>query len=208
MTFVRNPRYWGPHTAYLDRIVMRFCRSCALLPTPPRCSPVFRQGDVDMARTRDPAIVSELRTHSGGEGHRQAALNGARLPLTSAWAPAGIRRSRTSSFAARSPTASTGRRLRARSSASSTRATRRATAPSFCNTQSLLPPQLGACTAIGRLLPAASSSRRDAGAEPTASTCAAGERLSLRFIGLSGADVSRAYPRAHPAATFGRSVST
>ncbi len=24
ITFVRNPRYWGPHTAYVDRIVVRF----------------------------------------------------------------------------------------------------------------------------------------------------------------------------------------
>ena len=30
VTFVRNPRYWGPHPAYLDRIVLRFCRAvCA-----------------------------------------------------------------------------------------------------------------------------------------------------------------------------------
>jgi len=28
VTFVRNPRYWGPHRAYLDRIVLRFCRQC------------------------------------------------------------------------------------------------------------------------------------------------------------------------------------
>ena len=24
LTLIRNPRYWGPHTAYLDRIVIRF----------------------------------------------------------------------------------------------------------------------------------------------------------------------------------------
>jgi peptide/nickel transport system substrate-binding protein len=29
ITFVRNPRYWGSHPAYLDRIVLRFCRACA-----------------------------------------------------------------------------------------------------------------------------------------------------------------------------------
>ena len=28
LTFVRNPRYWGPQRAYLDRIVLRFCREC------------------------------------------------------------------------------------------------------------------------------------------------------------------------------------
>ncbi len=26
--FVSNPRYWGPHPAYLDRLVFRFCRAC------------------------------------------------------------------------------------------------------------------------------------------------------------------------------------
>ena len=26
LTLVRNPRYWGPHVAYLDRIVLRFCQ--------------------------------------------------------------------------------------------------------------------------------------------------------------------------------------
>ncbi len=31
--FVRNPRYWGPHRAYLDRIVVRFCQS-RTAPTP------------------------------------------------------------------------------------------------------------------------------------------------------------------------------
>jgi ABC-type oligopeptide transport system substrate-binding subunit len=40
MILVRNPRYWGPHTAYLERIVLRFCQSCPLLPTLPRCSRV------------------------------------------------------------------------------------------------------------------------------------------------------------------------
>jgi peptide/nickel transport system substrate-binding protein len=29
LTFVRNARYWGPHQAYVDRIVLRFCRACS-----------------------------------------------------------------------------------------------------------------------------------------------------------------------------------
>jgi ABC-type transport system substrate-binding protein len=29
VTFVRNPRYWGPHSAHLDGIVVLFCRECA-----------------------------------------------------------------------------------------------------------------------------------------------------------------------------------
>jgi peptide/nickel transport system substrate-binding protein len=28
VTFVRNPRYWRRHPAYLDRLVVRFCREC------------------------------------------------------------------------------------------------------------------------------------------------------------------------------------
>ena len=31
VTFVRNPAYWGSHSAYLGRIVLRFCRECANL---------------------------------------------------------------------------------------------------------------------------------------------------------------------------------
>ena len=65
MTFVRNPRYWGPHTAYLDRIVLRFCESCPLLPTPAQVLAGLRQGDFDMAVTREPSIVPELRSIPG-----------------------------------------------------------------------------------------------------------------------------------------------
>jgi peptide/nickel transport system substrate-binding protein len=64
MILVRNPRYWGPHTAYLDRIVVRFCRSC-VLPPPAEVLATLRQGDVDMSFTRDPAILSELRAIPG-----------------------------------------------------------------------------------------------------------------------------------------------
>ena len=31
VTFVRNPRYWKSHPAYLDRLVIRFCDPCAAL---------------------------------------------------------------------------------------------------------------------------------------------------------------------------------
>jgi peptide/nickel transport system substrate-binding protein len=65
MILVRNPRYWGPHTAYLDRIVLRFCQSCPLLPTPTQVVAGLRQGDFDLAFTRDPAIIPELRSIPG-----------------------------------------------------------------------------------------------------------------------------------------------
>ncbi|MGH3136009.1 MAG: ABC transporter substrate-binding protein, partial [Gaiellaceae bacterium] len=56
--------YWGPHTGYLDRIVIRFCRSCGL-PVPAEVLAALRQGDVDMSYTRDPAIIPELRSIPG-----------------------------------------------------------------------------------------------------------------------------------------------
>jgi peptide/nickel transport system substrate-binding protein len=67
IVLVRNPRYWGPHTAYLDRIVLRFCRACPALPTPAEVVAGLRQGDIDMAGTREPAITSELRGIPGVE---------------------------------------------------------------------------------------------------------------------------------------------
>ena len=41
LTFVRNPRYWGAHMAYLDRLVFRFV-------LPPALADALRTGDVDM----------------------------------------------------------------------------------------------------------------------------------------------------------------
>ena len=65
ITLVRNPRYWGPHTAYLDRIVIRFCRPCPLLPAPADVLADLRQGEVDVVFTRDPAVIPELRRTPG-----------------------------------------------------------------------------------------------------------------------------------------------
>jgi peptide/nickel transport system substrate-binding protein len=42
LTLVRNPRYWGPHKAYLDRIVFRF------FPTPEAALEALRAGRVDL----------------------------------------------------------------------------------------------------------------------------------------------------------------
>ena len=129
MTFVRNPRYWGPHTAYLDRIVLRFCRilPAATYPRPgARGSQAGRRRHRDHARPCDHPGAPE---HSGGEGLRIPAQRRG-LPPPPPRPRRASRAQGASSSAARSPTASTGRRSRARSSASSTRATRRATAPS------------------------------------------------------------------------------
>jgi peptide/nickel transport system substrate-binding protein len=65
MVLVRNPNYWGPHTAYLDSIVIRRCQGVCGLPPPAEVLEALRQGDVDMAYTRDPAIITELRRIPG-----------------------------------------------------------------------------------------------------------------------------------------------
>jgi peptide/nickel transport system substrate-binding protein len=64
MILVRNPNYWGPQTAYLDRIVIR-SRGIGGLPPPAEVLAALRQGDVDIANTRDPAIIPELRRIPG-----------------------------------------------------------------------------------------------------------------------------------------------
>ena len=62
LTLVRNPRYWGPHVAHLDRIVLRFCEPCggsaAVLET-------LRSGRADIILNRDTGIVSDLRRIRG-----------------------------------------------------------------------------------------------------------------------------------------------
>ncbi len=76
MTFVRNRNYWGPHTANLERVVFRFCRSCGRQLTPSaELLEAFRRGEVDLMQTRDTSIVGELRRIPGVEA-RLAALSG------------------------------------------------------------------------------------------------------------------------------------
>ena len=60
LTLVRNPRYWGPHTAYLDRLVIRFCERC-VAPTPAEVLETLRTGAVDVAYARDAVNVPDLR---------------------------------------------------------------------------------------------------------------------------------------------------
>ena len=55
VTLVRNPRYWGPHTAYLDRLVIRF------VPDPIEA---LLEGDVDLIAAPVDA-VPELRRQPG-----------------------------------------------------------------------------------------------------------------------------------------------
>ncbi len=53
LTLVRNPRYWGPHTAYLDRFVFRF----NLDPRDP-LGPL-RRGELDFTLAAGAAFISE-----------------------------------------------------------------------------------------------------------------------------------------------------
>jgi peptide/nickel transport system substrate-binding protein len=59
LTLVRNPRYWGAHRAYLDRIVIRFSVESE--------SPVdwFRNDELDVAFALFPDVVPALRREPG-----------------------------------------------------------------------------------------------------------------------------------------------
>ena len=70
----RNPRYWGPHPAYVDRLVLRF---------PQSIDPVdgLQSGELDVAVGIGPAVVPALRRQPGirlvtraGVGFEQLAI--------------------------------------------------------------------------------------------------------------------------------------
>jgi peptide/nickel transport system substrate-binding protein len=61
LTFVRNPRYWGPHPAYLDRLVYRFLPSGDF-------AGALRRGEIDMI---DPVPAGMKAV--AAEFHRQPA---------------------------------------------------------------------------------------------------------------------------------------
>jgi peptide/nickel transport system substrate-binding protein len=58
LTLVRNPRYWGSHAAYLDKLVVRF--DAASDP-----SQSFLKGEVDVAQALQPDTVPSLRRVPG-----------------------------------------------------------------------------------------------------------------------------------------------
>jgi peptide/nickel transport system substrate-binding protein len=64
LTLVRNPRYWGPHTANVDRIVLRF------LPAGEDAAEALRRGEVDMinpsSRVLQSAALDLLRQREPG----------------------------------------------------------------------------------------------------------------------------------------------
>ena len=65
LTLLRNRQYWGPHTAYLDNVVIRFCREVCNAPPGDEVLERLRQGDVDFSFARDTTIVSDLRRLRG-----------------------------------------------------------------------------------------------------------------------------------------------
>ncbi len=76
LTLVRNPNYWGPHKAYLDRLVIRFCQASCLAPLPAEVLESMRSGAVDFTYARDTEIVPDLRRIRG---------TAVRLHRTSGW---------------------------------------------------------------------------------------------------------------------------
>ncbi len=64
LTLRRNPRYWGQHVAYLDRLVVRFCQACQA-PPPAEVLEALRRGSVDFALSREADIAPELRRIPG-----------------------------------------------------------------------------------------------------------------------------------------------
>ena len=64
MTFVRNPRYWGPHKAYLDRLVVRM----GLAGAPDEGVEALRDGELDIWSARlNPEVEPDFRRLSGVE---------------------------------------------------------------------------------------------------------------------------------------------
>jgi len=65
VTFVRNPRYWRSHPAYLDRLVVRFCDPCAALAA--EQVDWMRGGEVDVLHSSllSGGHVQELRSMPG-----------------------------------------------------------------------------------------------------------------------------------------------
>ena len=62
LTLVKNPRYWGPHTAYLDRLVYRFLPAQVL-------AEAMRKGEIDMidpVASQRASIIELDKEHAPG----------------------------------------------------------------------------------------------------------------------------------------------
>jgi peptide/nickel transport system substrate-binding protein len=61
LTQVRNPRYWGDHTAYLDRVVSRLLGA----PSSPKLLERVRQNEIDVALFGTPDDAPQIRRQPG-----------------------------------------------------------------------------------------------------------------------------------------------
>jgi peptide/nickel transport system substrate-binding protein len=68
LTLVRNPNYWGPHRAYLDRIIFRYRENASAL-TGADAADLFRNGKADIVQRAQFSedMASELRRLPGIE---------------------------------------------------------------------------------------------------------------------------------------------
>jgi ABC-type transport system substrate-binding protein len=81
VTFVRNPRYWKSHPAYLDRLVLRFCDPCAALAE--EQVDWLRAGEVDLlygSQLSGPQ-VRELRAIPGMRARAEPGANWEHLDI-------------------------------------------------------------------------------------------------------------------------------
>ena len=176
---VRNPRYWGPHTAYLDRLVFRF------VPAQDPAEAVAPRRD----RHDRPASACAAAAGAGAPGSWRRGQG--RCVPGAAWEHLAFR------VRARAVTPRSGTRLVrqaiaygidraaiAREAAALDLASAAASTPldsAVFLTTSRYYGRTGARTATDRPRRGGCSSRRAAAAAPTESTSATGERLSLRF---------------------------
>ena len=157
LTLVRNPRYWGPHLARVDRLVLRLDVGLD------NVVESLLKGDVDIAFPFPKATLAPLLKNPDfrvlsppGAGYDHFAF---RL------GPGGPPRSEIPWFVERSPTASTGPPSRARRPVPSDRS-RASSTSSRARTSA----RTGRATARSRSWLVRYSARPDAGAVPTAST--------------------------------------
>ena len=174
LTLIRNPRYWGAHRAYLDRLVIRFGT------VGENAVDQFRSGEWDIAFGIFPDTVSALR---------RAGVKVLAEPSSGYQAfffrtgPTGghpaLRGSRGSQFAAPLRTPLTAPRSSARAPARSTRTCGRSRVSSS-RPRARITDRTGAGIAFGRRSRAACSSRQVAGKVSTASSpaTASGSRFA------------------------------
>jgi peptide/nickel transport system substrate-binding protein len=87
LTLVRNPRYWGPHTAYVGRVVVRF--DAALSPVES-----LAQGEVDIASALPSDLIPALGDIPGVQWHSGPAFSWDHLEVRLGWGGHPLLRSR------------------------------------------------------------------------------------------------------------------